>query len=67
MEEGAKTSVYLAATESPNETGGKYFSHGFFRKGIYQKDGSALTNDEELQEWLWKKSEELIGEEFRVG
>lgn len=66
--EGAKTSVYLASTERPKETAGKYFSYGFLRKkGIYKEEGNALVNDEELQEFLWKKSEELIGEEFRIG
>lgn len=66
--EGAKTSVYLASTERPKETGGKYFAYGFLRrKGIYKEEGNALVNDEELQEFLWKKSEELIGEEFRIG
>ena len=48
------------------QTGGKYFSHGLFRRGIYQKNSSPLTYNIELQEWLWKKSEELIGEEFIV-
>ena len=65
--EGANTSVYLATTDRPKETAGKYFYYGFFIKGIYEKKGSDLVNDEELQEYLWKKSEELIGEEFRVG
>ncbi len=65
--EGAKTSVYVATTEKQKETSGKYFSYGFFRKGINEKEGNSLVNDEELQERLWKKSEELIGEEFRVG
>jgi NAD(P)-dependent dehydrogenase (short-subunit alcohol dehydrogenase family) len=65
--EGAKTSVYLASTDRPEETGGKYFYYGFFLKGIYEKKGKAYLHDEELQEWLWIKSEELIGEEFRVG
>jgi NAD(P)-dependent dehydrogenase (short-subunit alcohol dehydrogenase family) len=64
--EGAKTSVYLATTEKPRETGGKYFSYGFFRKGIYEKEVNTLLNEEQLQEWIWKKSEELIGEEFRI-
>lgn len=65
--EGARTSVYLATTERPEETGGKYFYYGFFRKGIYEKEGTALVNDEEMQERLWKKSEELIGEAFHIG
>lgn len=65
--EGAKTSVYLASTEKQNEIGGKYFSYGFFIKGIYEEKGNALVNDEELQELLWNKSEELIGEEFHIG
>ena len=65
--EGAKNSVYLATTEKPERTGGKYFYYGLFIKNFYEKKGNALINDEELQEHLWKKSEELIGEEFRVG
>ncbi len=64
--EGAKTSVYLATTEKPERTGGKYFTFALFRKNLYEKKGNALVNDEELQELLWKKSEELIGEEFIV-
>ena len=65
--EGARTSVYLATRNRPEETGGRYFYYGLFRKGIYEKEGTALVNDEELQERVWKKSEELIGEEFHVG
>ena len=65
--EGAKTSVYLAATKEQKKIGGKYLSHGLFRRGIYEKNSSPLTYDKDLQEWLWKKSEELIGEEFRIG
>jgi len=65
--EGARTSVYLASREQPQETGGKYFYYGLFRKGIYEKPGTALVNDEDLQEQIWKKSEELIGEEFHIG
>ena len=66
VEEGAKTSLYLATKKKPKETGGKYFSHGLFRRGIYEKNASTLTYDKELQEWLWKKSEEIIGEKFIV-
>jgi NAD(P)-dependent dehydrogenase (short-subunit alcohol dehydrogenase family) len=65
--EGARTSVYLATRERPEETGGKYFYYGMFRKGIYEKPGTDLVNDEALQEQLWKKSEELVGEEFAIG
>jgi NAD(P)-dependent dehydrogenase (short-subunit alcohol dehydrogenase family) len=65
-EEGARTSVYLTTMENPEETKGKYYYYGLFFKGIYQKPGTALVNDKELQEWLWKKSEELIGEEFNI-
>ena len=67
IEEGARTTLYLATTKNTKETGGKYFSHGVFRRGIYEKNASALTYDKDLQEWLWKKSEELIGEKFRIG
>ena len=64
--EGARTSVYLATRDQPEETGGKYFYYGFFRKGIYEKPGTDLVNDEALQEKLWTISEELVGEEFHV-
>lgn len=66
VEEGAKTTLYLATTKNTKETGGRYFSHGVFRRGIYKKNSSPLTYNIELQDWLWKKSEELIGEEFRI-
>lgn len=49
------------------ETAGKYFYFGLFLKGIYEKRGNNLINDVDLQEWLWKKSEALIGEEFHIG
>ena len=65
--EGAKNSVYLATTEKPERTGGKYFYYGLFIKNFYEKKGSALVNHEQLQELLWRKSEELIGEDFQVG
>ncbi len=64
--EGARTSVYLATRDRPQEIGGKYFYYGLFRKGIYEKPGSDLVNDEALQEKLWEISEDLVGEEFRV-
>lgn len=64
--EGAKTSVYLATTENPERTGGKYYTFALFRKNLYETEGNALVNDKELQEYLWRKSEELIGEEFIV-
>ena len=67
VEEGARTTLHLATTKNTKETNGKYFSHGLFRRGIYEKNASSLTYDRDLQEWLWRKSEELIGEEFRVG
>ena len=50
-----------------HDTGGKYIYYSLFRKGIYEKPGTDLVNDEALQERLWKISEELIGEEFNVG
>ena len=49
------------------EIRGKYFYYGLFRKGIYEKPGTDLVNDEALQERLWEISEELVGEEFHVG
>ena len=65
--EGARTSVYLATRDRPEETGGKYFYYGFFRKGIYEKPGTDLVNNEGLQERLWKTSEALIDEPFHIG
>ncbi len=65
--EGARTSVYLATRDRPEKTGGKYFYYGMFRKGIYEKPGTELVNDEALQERLWTVSEELVGEEFSIG
>ena len=65
--------VYLATRnedktrDRPEEIGGKYFYYGMFRKGIHEKPGTSLVNDEALGEKLWRKSEELVGEEFRVG
>ena len=64
--EGARTSVYLATRDRPEETGGRYFYYGMFRKGIYEKPGTDLVNDEVLQERLWKTSEELIDEPFNI-
>lgn len=65
--EGARTTVYLATRDRPDEIAGKYFHYGLFRKGIYEKPGAAVVNDKALQERLWKISEELVGEEFHVG
>jgi hypothetical protein len=65
--EGARTSVYLAARDRPEEIGGKYFYYGFFQKGIFEKPGTDLVNDEALQEGLWRTSEQLVGEEFHIG
>ena len=64
--EGARTSVYLATRDRPEETGGKYFYYGLFHKGIFEKPGTDLVNDDGLQERLWEISEELVGEDFRV-
>lgn len=62
--EGARTSVYLATTDKPEEIASNYFYYGLFRKGIYEKRGTSLVNDEKVQERLWATSEELIGEKF---
>jgi len=65
-DEGARTSVFLATTDRRDEIGGRYFYYGLFLRGIYEKNGSALLNDKELQEFVWRESEELIGEEFHI-
>ena len=65
--EGARTSVFLATTDRPDETAGRYFHYGLFRYGIYEKPGTALVNDERLQERLWQISEKFIGEPFHIG
>ena len=65
-EEGARTSVFLATTDQRDEIGGKHFYYGLFLKGIYEKNGSALLNDQELQEFVWTKSEALVGDEFHI-
>ena len=58
--------VMPIASSFPSTPWGNSGYYGFFRKGIYEKPGTDLVNDEELQERLWKTSEELVGEEFCV-
>lgn len=53
VEEGAKTSVYLASSPDVKNVTGKYFDK------CKEKKPAALALDKELGKQLWKKSEEL--------
>jgi len=53
VEDGAKTSVYLASSADVKNTTGKYFDK------CKEKKPAALALDKELGKELWKKSEEL--------
>jgi retinol dehydrogenase-12 len=53
IEDGAKTSVYLASSSAVNGVSGKYFN-----KCKVQKE-SARAKDRQLQQELWKVSEQL--------
>jgi NAD(P)-dependent dehydrogenase (short-subunit alcohol dehydrogenase family) len=61
VEDGAKTSVHLASSPSvETETGGYWVQ----RKRYHSNRPS---QDPELAKALWKKSEELVGQEFPLG
>ena len=53
VEDGAKTSVYLASSPEVKSVTGKYFDK------CKEKKAAALALDKELGKQLWKKSEEL--------
>ncbi|MBP6731361.1 MAG: SDR family oxidoreductase [Chitinophagales bacterium] len=53
LEDGAKTSIYLASSPEVKNVTGKYFDK------CKEKQASALGLDKELGKKLWKKSEEL--------
>ena len=53
VEEGAKTSVYLASSPEVKNVTGKYFDK------CKEKKPAALALDKELGKQLWKRSEEL--------
>ncbi len=53
MEDGAKTSVYLASSPDVKNVSGKYFDK------CKEKEPSALASDAMLQKELWKRSLEL--------
>lgn len=53
VEDGAKTSVYLASSPEVKGVTGKYFDK------CKEKKAAALALDKELGKQLWKKSEEL--------
>lgn len=54
LEEGARTSVYLATAPEVEEVSGKYYS------AMAEKPVSDLAKDESLQKKLWKVSETLV-------
>lgn len=55
LEDGAATSVYLASSEEGGQVSGKYFSRQ------RQSSPSALSQDKDLAERLWRASEKLTG------
>ncbi|MBI5030073.1 MAG: SDR family oxidoreductase [Chloroflexi bacterium] len=55
VQEGAKTSVYLASSPEVEGVTGKYFSR------CKPRSSSPESYDEQAQERLWKVSEELVG------
>jgi NAD(P)-dependent dehydrogenase (short-subunit alcohol dehydrogenase family) len=54
VEEGARTSVYLAASPEVEGITGKYYSR------MAEKNTSELAQDKALQEKFWKVSEDLL-------
>jgi NAD(P)-dependent dehydrogenase (short-subunit alcohol dehydrogenase family) len=55
VEEGARTSVYLATSPEVEGVTGKYFSR------MAEKPTSDLAQDKALQNKFWKVTEELLG------
>jgi len=55
LEDGAATSVYLASSEEGGQVSSKYFSRQ------RQASTSALSQDKDLAERLWRASEKLTG------
>jgi hypothetical protein len=54
LEEGARTSVYLASADEVAKWNGKYFEEG---KPI---QSAQQTYDKALQQAMWKKCEEMV-------
>jgi len=54
-EKGAETPIYLSASPEVDEVTGKYFSNK------RPKKSSKISYDEELQQKLWQKTEEVLG------
>lgn len=54
VEEGARTSIYLATSPEAEGVSGKYFSR------MREQSPSDLAQDEELQEKFWEVSRELV-------
>ena len=53
VEDGAKTSIYLASSDEVKNVSGKYFDK------CKQKEASTLAKSKDLQKQLWLKSEQL--------
>ncbi len=60
VEEGAKTSVYLASSPDVEGVTGKYFYK------CREKESSRLSHDKDVGRRLWKVSEEIIQEKIGV-
>ncbi len=58
IQEGSKTSVYLAVSQEVETVTGKYFSNS------RQAKSSAISYNRDIQKQLWELSEEMIGEKF---
>lgn len=61
VEEGASTSVHLASTADGENHSGRYW----VKKKSHHSNRP--SQDPELAKALWKKSEELVGQEFPMG
>ncbi len=58
IQEGAKTSVYLATSPEVESVSGKYFSNS------RQAKSSAISYDRNIQKQLWDLSEEMTGKKL---
>ena len=56
VEEGAQTSLFLAASPEAEGITGKYYSR------MAEKPTSALAQDKTLREKFWKVSEDLLAD-----
>ncbi|MFW9957407.1 MAG: SDR family oxidoreductase [Candidatus Odinarchaeota archaeon] len=58
-EKGAETSIYLASSPEIEGANGKYFVN------CQPKQSATISYDEELQEQLWQRTEQLLGISFQ--